>query len=151
MVSPRRNPTETPHSRVAHPDSPGSFQGKKKGVSEVTFLAGSVSPRKIANLCGQPYSDIHIFEAGDELGLKSAYNRYGRREARMIIAKLMVGASDPAVIDRLLDAYRRLAPGSEDGKPAKAFVHEDQGRRYRRRAFRARLDARSNTTILPLS
>ena len=68
-----------------------------------------VSPREIAHLCGPPFNEIDIFEVGDELGLKGAYNRYGRFEARLIVAKLMARASDPEVLHRLLDAYARLA------------------------------------------
>jgi hypothetical protein len=82
----------------------------------VTFLGTGISPRNIANLCGPPFTDIDIFEAGDEMGLKSAYNRYGRREARLIVAKLMVRASDdPDVVERLLEAYKRLADKREEG------------------------------------
>jgi hypothetical protein len=83
----------------------------------VTSL-GSISPRNIANLCGQPFTDIDVFEAGDEMGLKSAYGRYGRREARLIVAKLMVRASDPDVIERLLEAYKRLADQTDEGRSA---------------------------------
>ena len=38
------------------------------------------------------------------MGLKGAWNRYGRFEARLIVAKLMVRASDPDVVQRLLGA-----------------------------------------------
>jgi hypothetical protein len=77
-----------------------------------------ISPRSIANLCGKPYTDIDVFEVGDEMGLKSAYNRYGRRDARLIVAKLMVRASDPDVVERLVAAYGRLADTREEGVPA---------------------------------
>lgn len=73
-----------------------------------------VSPRSIASLCGPPFTDVDIFTTGDELGLRTAFNRYGRREARLIIAKLMVRASDPEVVERLLGVYRRLADKRED-------------------------------------
>lgn len=74
---------------------------------------GLVSPREIASLCGAPFTEVDIFEVGDEMGLKGAYNRYGRFEARLIVAKLMVRASDPKVVERLLSAYARLADRRE--------------------------------------
>lgn len=46
------------------------------------------------------------------MGLKGAYNRYRRFEARMIVVKLMVRASDPAVVERLSGAYSTLADKS---------------------------------------
>lgn len=75
----------------------------------------AVSPREIANLCGPPFTEVDIFEVGDEMGLKGAYNRYRRLEARLIVAKLMVRASDPEVVERLLVAYNGLADGTENG------------------------------------
>lgn len=85
----------------------------------MTLSRTRISPRNIANLCGQPFTDIDIFEAGDEMGLKSAYNRYGRREARLIVAKLMVRASDdPDVLERLFAAYKQLADRRGESEPA---------------------------------
>lgn len=75
----------------------------------------AVSPREIAALCGPPFTEVDIFEVGDEIGLKGTYNRYGRFEARLIVAKLMVRAPDSEVVDRLLGAYTRLADASETG------------------------------------
>jgi hypothetical protein len=72
-----------------------------------------VSPREIARLCGPPFTEVDIFEVGDEIGLTGACNRYGRLEARLIIAKLMVRASNPDVVGRLLGAYGALANKSE--------------------------------------
>lgn len=77
-------------------------------------LTTAVSARSIAELCGPPFTDVDIFGVGDELGLKAAYNRYGRRDARLIIAKLMVRTSDPEVVERLVGVYARLADASED-------------------------------------
>jgi hypothetical protein len=73
-----------------------------------------VSPREIATLCGPPFTEVDIFQTGDEMGLKGAYNRYARLEARLIVAKLMIGASDPKVVGRLLDAYNGLAAKREN-------------------------------------
>jgi hypothetical protein len=73
-----------------------------------------VSSREIATLCGHPFTEVDIFELGDEMGFKGAYNRYRRLEARLIIAKLMVRASDPEVVSRLLDAYVSLAVKSQN-------------------------------------
>lgn len=83
------------------------------------FLDSSVSPRKIAKLCGPEFTDIDIFNAGDEMGLKTVYARYGRREARLIVAKLMVRASDPDVVERLLLAYNGLNGESRDGSSSR--------------------------------
>ena len=44
------------------------------------------------------------------MGLKGVYTRYGRVEARLIVMKLIVRASEPDVVQRLLGAYARLAP-----------------------------------------
>lgn len=74
-----------------------------------------VSPREIASLCGPPFTDVDIFEVGDEMGLKGAYNRYGRFEARLIVAKLMARSSDPEVVERLFGAYTHLADPGEAG------------------------------------
>ena len=74
----------------------------------------AVSPREIANLCGPPFTEIDIFEVGDEMGLRGVYNRYGRFEARLIVAKLMVRASDPEVVERLLGAYTGLGRREND-------------------------------------
>jgi hypothetical protein len=57
---------------------------------------------------------VDIFEVGDEMGLKGAYSRYGRLEARLIVMKLIVRASEPDVVQRLLGAYSRLAGRSEN-------------------------------------
>ena len=73
-----------------------------------------VSSREIATLCGPPFTEVDIFEIGDEMGLKGAYNRYRRFEARLILAKLMVRTSDPKVVSHLLAAYASLALKSQD-------------------------------------
>jgi hypothetical protein len=73
-----------------------------------------VSAREIASLCGPPFTEVDIFEVGDEMGLKGEYSRYRRLEARLIIAKLMVHASDPEVVERLLGAYRGLADKTQN-------------------------------------
>lgn len=48
------------------------------------------------------------------MGLKGAYTRYGRLEARLIVAKLIVRASEPEVVQRLLGAYSGLAGRGEN-------------------------------------
>lgn len=78
----------------------------------------AISPREIASLCGPPYTEVDIFEVGDEMGLKGTYNRYGRLEARLIVAKLIVRASEPAVVQRLLGAYATLPGFTERDLPA---------------------------------
>ena len=52
------------------------------------------------------------------MGLKGTYNRYGRLEARLIVAKLIVRASEPEVVQRLLGAYARLPGRGESDAPA---------------------------------
>jgi len=52
------------------------------------------------------------------MGLKGTYNRYGQLEARLIVAKLMVRASEPEVVQRLVGAYSRLPGHSESDLPA---------------------------------
>lgn len=105
----------------------------EEGVTYVKFPNTSISPRKIAKLCGPPFTDIDIFNAGDEMGLKTAYARYGRREARLIVAKLMVRASDPDVIERLLVAYNGLNGESKEassrppGRPARRSLVRQYG------------------------
>ena len=80
-----------------------------KVLSSFNRFRSAISPREIASLCGPPFTEVDIFEVGDEMGLKGAYNRYGRLEARLIVATLMVRASDPEVLHRLLGAYTGLA------------------------------------------
>lgn len=92
---------------------------REKGTSKTWRVAAvkvrtAVSPREIANLCGPPFTEIDIFEVGDEMGLRGVYNRYGRFEARLIVAKLMVRASDPEVVERLLGAYTGLGRREND-------------------------------------
>jgi hypothetical protein len=84
----------------------------------VRNLHSAVSPREIASLCGPPFTEVDIFEVGDEMGLKGSCNRYRRLEARLIVAKLMVRASDPDVVKRLLGAYAGLAADTENRLPA---------------------------------
>jgi hypothetical protein len=78
----------------------------------------AITSRDIASLCGPPFTEVDIFEVGDEMGLKGAYNRYGPLEARLIVAKLTVRASEPEVAQRLLGAYARLAGRGETDVPA---------------------------------
>lgn len=78
----------------------------------------AISPREIASLCGPPFTEVDIFDVGDEMGFKGAYNRYGRLEARLIVAKLIVRASEPEVVQRLLGAYARLPGRGENDVPA---------------------------------
>lgn len=84
-----------------------------KGVGTLKVFRTGISPGEIASLCGQPFTEVDIFEVGDEMGLKGAWNRYGRFEARLIIAKLMVRASDPQVLEHLVAAYAGLAAESD--------------------------------------
>lgn len=72
-----------------------------------------VSPRYIATVCGPPFTEIDIIAVADDLGLKGTYNRCGRREARHIIAKLMVRASEPEVVERLAGAYQSFTARHE--------------------------------------
>ena len=81
-------------------------------LSSLRQFRNAIPPREIASLCGPPFTEVDIFEVGDEMGLKGAYSRYGRLEARLIVAKLIVRASEPDVVQRLLGAYARLAPGA---------------------------------------
>lgn len=78
-------------------------------MSSLRQFRSAIPPREIASLCGPPFTEVDIFEVGDELGLKGAYSRYGRLEARLIVAKLIVRASEPEVVQRLLGAHARLA------------------------------------------
>lgn len=64
-------------------------------------------------LCGPPFTEIDIIATADDLGLKGTYNRYERREVRHIIAKLMVRASEPEVVERLAGAYQSFLAGHE--------------------------------------
>jgi hypothetical protein len=82
-------------------------------VTAVKVSRTAVSPREIAELCGPPFTEVDIFEIGDEMGLKGTYNRYRRLEARLIVAKLMVRASSAENVERLLGAYTGLAGKSE--------------------------------------
>ena len=106
----------------ALPQPSNLFRGRRrrrKGSGRVKLFRTAVSPHEIANLCGPPFTEVDIFEVGDELGLKGAYNRYGRLEARLIIAKLMVRASEPGAVERLLDAYATLVAKTGDQERAK--------------------------------
>jgi hypothetical protein len=94
---------------------PGHFATRREPISVPTSRR-FVSPREIASLCGPPFTEVDIFDVGDEMGLKGAYNRYGRLEARLIIAKLMVRTSSPDVVERLLGAYTGLAAKSENNE-----------------------------------
>ena len=78
----------------------------------------AISSREIASLCGPPFTEVDIFEVGDEMGFTGAYNRYGRLEARLIVMKLITRALEPDVVQRLLGAYARLAGRGENGVPA---------------------------------
>ena len=51
-------------------------------------------------------TEIDIIAIADEVGLKGTYNRYERRDVRYIIAKLMVRASEPEVVQRLAAVYQ---------------------------------------------
>ena len=82
--------------------------------SSLRQFRSAVRPREIASLCGPPFTEVDIFEVGDEMGLKGAYSRYGRLEARLIVAKLIVRASEPEVVKRLLGAHARLAGRGEN-------------------------------------
>jgi hypothetical protein len=90
----------------------GATSGHQRAGASKDFRI-FVSPRQIASLCGHPFTEVDIFEAGDEMGLKGSYNRYGRFEARLIIVKLMARASNPQTLKRLFGAYTRLADLSE--------------------------------------
>ena len=81
-------------------------------LSSLRQFRSSIPPREIASLCGPPFTEVDIFEVGDEMGLKGAYSRYGRLEARLIVMKLIVRAHEPEVVQRLLGAYARLAAGA---------------------------------------
>jgi hypothetical protein len=72
-----------------------------------------VSPRHIATLCGPPFTELEIIAIADEVGLKGTYNRYGRRDVRYIIAKLMVRASEPEVVERLARVYQSFTARQE--------------------------------------
>jgi len=87
-------------------------------LSTFREFRSAISPREIASLCGPPFTEVDIFEVGDEMGLKGTYNRYGQLEARLIVAKLMVRASEPEVVQRLVGAYSRLPGHSESDLPA---------------------------------
>lgn len=91
------------------------LQDTKGSTTQVKVPRDVVSSREIATLCGPSFTEVDIFELGDEMGFKGAFNRYRRLEARLIIAKLMVRASDPEVVSRLLDAYASLAAKNQDG------------------------------------
>jgi hypothetical protein len=78
-------------------------------LSSLRQFRSAIPPREIASLCGPPFTEVDIFEVGDEMGLKGAYTRYGRLEARLIVMKLIVRASEPDVVQRLLGAYTTLA------------------------------------------
>ena len=82
-------------------------------MSSLRQFRSAIPPREIASLCGPPFTEVDIFEVGDELGLKGAYSRYGRLEARLIVAKLIVRASEPEVVQRLLGARALLAARGE--------------------------------------
>ena len=81
--------------------------------SSLRQFRSAIPPRDIASLCGPPFTEIDIFEVGDEMELQGAWSRYGQLEARLIVAKLIVRASEPEVVQRLLGAYARLAGRSE--------------------------------------
>jgi hypothetical protein len=74
----------------------------------------AIPPREIARLCGPPFTEIDIFEVGDEMGLTGSYSRYRQLEASLIVAKLIVRASEPEIIQRLLGAYARLSGRGEN-------------------------------------
>ena len=82
--------------------------------SSLRQFQSAIPPREIATLCGPPFTEVDIFEVGDELGLKGAYSRYGRLEARLIVMKLIVRASEPEAVQRLLGAYARLEGRGEN-------------------------------------
>ena len=82
--------------------------------SSLRQFRSAIRPREIASLCGPPFTEIDIFEVGDEMELKGAWSRYGLIEARLIVAKLIVRASEPEVVQRLLEAYARLAGRGEN-------------------------------------
>jgi hypothetical protein len=82
--------------------------------SSLRQFRSAISPREIASLCGPPFTEVDIFEVGDEMGLKGAYGRYGRLEARLIVAKLITRASEPEVVQRLLGAYAQLPTRGEN-------------------------------------
>jgi hypothetical protein len=79
----------------------------------MNILRNTVSPRHIANLCGEPFTAADVVNVATELGLERGFGMYERHEARQVIAKLIVRTTDPEIVERLGDAYKRLADEPE--------------------------------------
>lgn len=118
----RRRPTRTSLDRLGRRQegvSPLNESSRRFPLAldarlpQVKISRDRVSPRHIATLCGPPFTELEIIAIADEVGLEGRYNRYGRRDVRYIIAKLMVRASEPEVVERLARVYQSFTARQE--------------------------------------